>query len=127
MPPAPLLSASNVRRLVTTREPGTPIKLVALFRAPPPVLMVAGKMWVNDTHGRPRRVTVIGGLGAVKAPRKMLAIRRAHAWVAYADHETGIPGLVTTGPLDPRDRDIVWAWGWKSKSAKALQVMEALL
>lgn len=121
VPPAPPLSA--IRRLATARDFGAPVQLVLLLRAPPPVHIAAGKMWINAPT---RKVTVVAGLGDVKVPRRFLVVRRTHAWVAYDDDGNYTSCVVTTGPLDPRERDIIWAWGWKSKSAKALRVMEAL-
>ena len=122
--PPPL---SAVRRLATERELGSPYQLVVLFRAPPPIKIVAHRMWIDAPT---RKVTVVGVTGGVARAMEMEAIRRTHGWVAYADRFVGVTGsramLWTTGPLDPRDRDIVWAWGWKSKSAKALVAAEAL-
>lgn len=119
----------NARRAATERDFGDPIKLVVLYRAPPPVRTVAGKMWIDAPT---RKVTVIGGLGADR-PRMLnaLAVRRTNGWVGYADTRdySGAEKwnwLLTTGPLDPAERDITWAWGWKSQSAKALKVSEAL-
>lgn len=143
---APPVSA--VRRLATGRDFGTPMQLVVLFRAPPPVLMVAGRMWISaacdfrSDDALARRVTVVGSIqGISNAVLKVLAVWRTRRWVGYIDDidfQTQIAGqgaeawvrggrgVLTTGPLDPRERDITWAWGWKSKSAKALRVMEAL-
>lgn len=131
-PPAPPKSA--VRRLATERDFGAPIRLVVLFRAPPPIVMVAGSMWVDDSKTRVRKVTVLGVWADERTfAIELEAIRRTHAWVGYGHERNGrgqmLAGahlLLTTGPLDPRERDITWAWGWKSKSAKALQVTEAL-
>lgn len=125
---------SAVRRLAGDREPGDPYRLVVLFRAPPPIMMVAGSMWIDDRTTRVRKVTVLGMFGDNRLQAiELEAIRRTHAWVGYG-HERNARGqmlssahlLLTTGPLDPRERDIVWAWGWKSKAAKALMVSEAL-
>ena len=91
-------------------------------------------MWI-DTDDARAKVTVIGA--SVTSTR----MRRTRCWRFVARTRGSRYGpierdgherlqvrqlLLTTGPLDPRERDITWAWGWKSKAAKALRVMEAL-
>ena len=96
-----------------------------------PVHMVAGRMWI-DPAARPRKVTVVveNGAGDVRA-EQMTAVKRKSGWRVYADWpldvDVSVHFLSTGGPLDPRERDIVWAWGWKSKAAKALRVAQALI
>jgi hypothetical protein len=136
----PKRSKSRVRRAAGNL--GDPYVLHMMGGPMRPVHMVAGRMWI-DPAARPRKVTVIvehrEGEGDSIRAEHVFAVKRKSGLRVYVDAQLdfgGVPGssppstsgyfLWTGGPLDPRDRDITWAWGWKSKSAKALQVVEAL-
>jgi hypothetical protein len=129
---------SNIRR--APGDLGTPYSLHMMGGPMTPVHMVAGRMWIDPKAG-PQRVTVlVENVDDDVRAVQMLAVLRKSGWRVYADLPLdlgGAPGdgsratehhfLWTSGPLDPRDRDIVWSWGWKSKSAKALIAAEALM
>lgn len=99
-------------------------------------------MWI-DPAARPRKVTVVvehrEGEGDSIHAERMFAVKRKNGWRMYVDAQLdfgGAPGsgprstagyfLWTGGPLDPRDKNIVWCWGWKSEAARALAVSWAL-
>lgn len=118
---------------------GEPYFLTMMGGPMTPVHFVAGRMWI-DPAARPRKVTVVveHGEEAVFAVQ-MTAVKRKSGWRVYADLPLGFRGapidgptatelrfLWTGGPLDPRDKNIVWSWGWKSEGARALAVSWAL-
>lgn len=73
---------------------------------------------------------------SIRAER-VFAVKRKSGWRLYVDAQLDFGGpprrpssscyfLWTGGPLDPRDENVVWSWGWKSEAARALAVSWAL-
>lgn len=114
--------ARRVRQLAQEGAAGRAYGLVVLFRAPPPVHVVAGQLW---TDAPVVRVLVAATFMNIIRAHEMLAVRRRAGLVAYST--VASPGtLITAGPLLPADEGIMWARGWRSNAAKALRAVVAL-
>ena len=132
------MGVQAVPRYMWGVRPRDAIELVCLGRVPPPLHIVAGRIWTSAPTRQATAAAQLGDLGSPPHVTVVICVRRTHAWFGYVrigragdeEVQSDTPSthklLYTTGPLDPAEEGLLWAWGTKSKAAKALRAAAAL-